>query len=243
MKIKYTEDKPLIILLCGLKLTLLVVIIAFIAFCFSACSDKYDSFVRIDHPPFIVTDKDTMNIRVKDYSGYFAGMGYIKIAAKDTLATGLFFEAIDTTGHLDVFYDSTKITGPIALNQSAILFVACKDTGIYPLRVRMVDRLDKFSDRTIPVRVLKNEPPVADLQIKTLEALPGKTTLQLDAGTSTSRMSRIVAYTFTINTYSETLLQPLKKVVLYSGQHSISVRAIDDLGAISPLVEKKVYVQ
>ena len=208
-----------------------------------SCSDKYEHLRRIDAAPILVLSKDSMTIRIKDYSNYFQGAGFLKINVQDTLSPGVYINCIDTTGHLEVLQDSAKINGKyIAINQPAIVFIACKDTGYYPLTVQVFDRFQNSRQRTIMVRVVNDEPPITNLKIQLTESLPGMATYIIDASGSTSKMGRIIMYNYTIGGANSSLFKSSIKVTLYSGTHRIAVTVADDLGILSPICESKIIV-
>jgi len=207
-----------------------------------SCSDKYASLQRLNVAPQILTDKDSMTIREKDYSNYFAGAGFIRITAKDSMATGMYLSVYDSTNHLEVFYDSTRLTKPVAINQYTVLYIACKDTGVFPLTVKVVDRFEKESIRIIPVRVVANQVPEAVLQVGIVNYAPGMGVYTIDASKSYSAMSRIIHYTFLIDNNETSLVNSSIKTTLYSGIHTIGLMVTDDLGARSALKTELITI-
>lgn len=217
--------------------SLLVVIILV-----ASCSDKYISLQRIDVPPVIVTDKDSMTIRERDFSNYNRGAGFIRVTAKDSLATGMNIKVYDSTGHLQVFYDSAKLVNVLPLNQATVLFIACKDTGYYPLTIEVTDKVQQVGKRVIPVNVVANQIPETRFTMRTLDYGQGRVQYLVDASGSSSKMGRIVSYTYKIDSSESTLFVPTIKTTLYSGEHIIGVVVTDDLGAKSILKTEKITV-
>lgn len=207
-----------------------------------SCSDKYASLQRLNVAPQILTDKDSMTIREKDYSNYFIAAGFIRITAKDSMAKGMYLSVYDSTNHLEVFYDSTRLTKPVAINQYTVLYIACKDTGVFPLTVKIVDRFEKESIRIIPVRVVANQVPEAVLQVGIVNYAPGMGVYTIDASKSYSAMSRIVHYTFLIDNNETSLVNSSIKTTLYSGIHTIGLMVTDDLGARSALKTDQITI-
>lgn len=207
----------------------------------AGCSDKSDSFLRVSVPPIIETNKDSMNIRIKDYSGYYAGNGLLRISAKDTLAKGLHFFAEDSTGNLEIYYDSATVQGPLPLNQPAWLYVACKSPGLYFLKVSIYDQLGQKSTKRIPVQVWPNEVPVASFRLDLVEQGNGYAVYDI-VSTSTTRMSKIVEYIFFVNNIATPIYQPKMRVTLYSGTNKIGLQVKDDLGLISILKEEQKII-
>jgi hypothetical protein len=207
----------------------------------AGCSDKYDSFLRVSVPPIIQTNKDSMNIRIKDYSGYYAGNGLLRISAKDTLAKGLHFTAEDTTGNLEIYYDSATVQGPLPLNQPAWLYIACKSPGLYTLKVSIYDQLGQSSTKRIPVQVWPNEAPVASFRMDLIEQGSGYATYDI-VSTSTTRMSKIVEYIFYVNNIATPIYQSKMRVTLYSGTNKIGLQVKDDLGLTSTIKEEQKII-
>jgi hypothetical protein len=208
------------------------------------CSDKYVAFQRIDVAPNIITDKDSITIRVNDYSNYYKGAGFLKISAVDTLATGDYLNCFDSTGHLEVLQDSTKINGlQIAINQAAILYVGCKDTGTYPLTIQVVDRFGKMSKKTIPVKVISNIAATPVLNTLLIASSSGQALYILDATLSKAPISRIISYSYSIDGSETTLYQSSIKTMLYTGVHEIQLKVYDDLGLCSPTFKTQITVQ
>jgi hypothetical protein len=214
----------------------------FFSLLLNSCSDKYSSLQRLNVAPQILTDKDSMTIREKDYSNYYTGAGFIRITAKDSMAAGMYLTVYDSTNHLEVFYDSVRLTKPVAINQYTVLYIACKDTGVFPLTVKIVDRLEKESTKIIPVKVVANQLPEAVLQVNPINYAPGVGIYNLDASKSFSAMSRIVHYTFLIDNNETSMVKPSIKTTLYSGIHTIGLSVTDDLGARSMLKTELIVI-
>ncbi len=208
----------------------------------TGCSDKYESLQRVNQPPVIITDRDSLKIRERDYMNHYQGAGFLRITVKDSMARGMHVIAIDSTGNLEVFYDSVKMTKAIPLNQASVVYVAAKQLGEFPLSITVIDRLDKTNTKTIPVRVVANTPPVAAFIISPTDYSSGKAQYSIDASMSTSEMSRIVSYTFYIDGIPTTLLTPKIKTTFYTGDHTVGVVVTDDLGAKSMQSIKTVTV-
>lgn len=208
----------------------------------AGCSDKYVSLQRVNQPPVILTDKDSLTIREKDYMNHFKGAGFMRITVKDSMAPGMHIMAVDSTGNLEVFYDSVKMTKALPLNQASVIYVACKQVGEFPLSITVIDKLEKTNTKTIPVKVVANTPPVASFKMSATDYSPGKAQYSIDASASSSPMSRIVTYTFFIDGVQTTLLTPIIKTTFYTGDHTVGVVVTDDLGAKSMQTIKTVTV-
>ena len=208
----------------------------------TGCSDKYESLQRVNQPPVIITDRDSLKIRERDYMNHFQGAGFLRITVKDSMAPGMHIVAIDSTGNLEVFYDSVKMTKAIPLNQASVIYVASKQVGVFPLSITVIDKLEKTNTKTIPVRVVANTPPVADFRMNPTDYSPGKAQYSIDASMSKSPMSRIITYTFYIDGVATTLLTPTIKTTFYTGDHTVGVVVTDDLGAKSMQTIKTVTV-
>ena len=165
----------------------------------AGCTDKYVSLQRVNQPPVILTDKDSLTIREKDYMNHFKGAGFMRITVKDSMAPGMHIIALDSTGTLEVFYDSVRMTKAIPLNQASVIYVASKQVGVFPLSITVIDKLEKTNTKTIPVKVVANTPPVASFKMSPTDYSPGKAQYSIDASGSSSAMSRIVSYTFYID--------------------------------------------
>lgn len=210
---------------------------------FFACSDKYVAMQRMNVSPQILTSKDSMVLRERDYSNYNNGAGFLRITAKDSMATGMYLSLYDSTKHLEVYYDSTRLTTPVAINQYTVVYIACKDTGTYPLTIKIVDRFYKASQRILPVKVVPNQAPEAVLKTSLVELSPGKGVYTIDASKSFSAMSRIIHYTFMIDNNESTLVTPTIKTTFYSGTHVIGLIVTDDLGKKSDLKTETINIQ
>jgi hypothetical protein len=214
-------------------------------FCFSACSDKYSvmqSKTTVTLTKAILTDKDTMLIRRKDYSNYSAG-GFIYFSAADTAVNVASWRFIDSTDHLKVFYDSAMLPAPVVVNQATIIYVASEDTGRFMLTAILTDRTGAKGVRNIPVHVVLNQPPVPSLKIKVLDAGNGYKKIFVDGSASFVPMGKITKYLFYVDGAETGRYLPTETIFLYSGSHTIGLKVVDDLGVISVVSEQNIIVQ
>lgn len=205
--------------------------------CSGGCSDKYESFLRVNAPPIIYTNHDSINIRVKDYSGYFANNGLLRITVQDTLAKGLYLTADDSSGQLEVFYDSLVLKDKLPINKPVWIYVACKKVGLYNLKLKLTDQLEQRAIKEIPVKVLPNEAPIADFRIDVIEVANSYAVIDI-VSTSKSLMSRIVEYTYYVNGLPTNSYLAKMRMTIFSGTNRIGLKVKDDLGDSSLLVEK-----
>ena len=211
----------------------------------SACSDKY-SFLQSKTlgslSRAILSDKDTMMIRFKDYSNYSAG-GFIRFAAADTSVTVTSWRFVDSTNHLKVYYDSAMLNAPVVVNQSTIIYVACNDTGRYLLSAILTDRTGAKGVKNIPVHVVSNQPPVPLMKVTVVDSASGYKAIKVDASASYVPLGRIEKYLFYVDGAETARYLPTETIVLYSGSHVVGIKVVDDLGFISVVTEKNINVQ
>ena len=220
-------------------------LVVFFSLLLAACSDKYSflqSKTTATLSKAILTDKDTMLIRLKDYSNYSGG-GFIRFAAADTSVAVTSWRFIDSTNHLKVFYDSAMLSAPVVVNQSTIIYIACEDTGRYFLSAILTDRTGAKGVRNIPVHVVLNQPPVPVMKVTVTDSAYGYKTVKVDASSSYVPMGKIEKYLFYVDGAETARFVPTETIVLYLGTHIIGIKVVDDLGFVSVVSEKSVTVQ
>ena len=208
------------------------------------CSDKYTFLQATTSSALtkvILSNKDSMVIRLKDYSNYSTG-GFIRFIAVDSSVAPASWRFIDSSGHLKIFYDSAMLAAPVAVNQYSTIYLACDDTGRYVLSTILTDRSGAKGVKNIPVRVVLNQPPVAVMNLTITDSSYGYKKINLDASRSYVPLGRIEKYLFYVNGVLTSRYLPTETIALYSGSHVIGVKVIDDLGFVSPVIEKTVIV-
>jgi len=228
MKKKYFVNKTLILSLS---------VIVFLLF---SCSNKYDALRNTDKAPVILTDKDSLNVRYKDYSNFNLGAGYLKINLQNNFFVGLNLTFIDSLNIFKVFYEGKLLTLPLAVNQYSIIFVSCEKIGQYPFIIKCVDAFGNASTKIIIVNSVDDVPPVANLS---LFESTGTSVYTLDGSLSSSPKSSIVTYNFYIDNYLVTSKLSKVDYQFYSGTHTVSLIVVDDLGKASQQVQHSLIIQ
>ena len=230
MKKKYLENR---------YITLFVSITIF---SFVSCSNKYESFRNIATTPKIITDKDTMTIRIKDYYNYSPGLGFLKITFKDSISKGMNFEFESLGNNLIVLYDGVMVNQPVPVNQYTSIYIGSEKIGIYPLTIRVINNFDIKTTKTILVKVIDGVIPVANLTATIIESSPTFAICSFDASLSSSPTSKIVLYKFYIDKH---LVTSKKNTISYNlplGTHKIGLITIDDLGKQSIITEISINI-
>ena len=182
-----------------------------------------------------------MTIRISDYSNYSGG-GFIRFTAADSSVAVSGWSFVDSSKNLLVFYDSSRLTQPIAINQQSIVYIACADTGRFTLSAILTDRTGAKGLKNIPVRVVPRQPAVPILTISVIDSSQGQLILKVDASLSFEPLARLVKYIISVNGVPNARYTPVQTIAHYSGKHTIGLQVVDDLGNVSDLVTKQYTV-
>lgn len=230
MKKKYLENR------------LIKIFVSIMVFSLVSCSDKYESFRNMATTPKIITDKDTMTIRVKDYFNYSPGKGFLEITFKDSISKGMNFEFQSLGNTLTVLYDGVIVNQPVPVNQYTSIYIGAEKIGIYPLTIFVINNFDVKTTKTILVKVIDGVLPVSNLNVTLIESTPTFAICSLDASLSSSLTSKIVLYKFYIDKYLVTSKKSSLSYNLPSGIHKIGVITVDDLGKQSIISELSINI-
>lgn len=211
-----------------------------------ACSNKYESLYNSAPPPGLSFNKDTINIREKDYSN-------INLTDNGKLSffcispnTSLNLQLSDTGSKVHIMYRGEDVInkGPLPVMDSVVVFCACDTPGVYAIDCLLTDRLGKVSEKQLIVHCYANRPAKASFFYTLLGKSPQNWFYRFNASLSQKTDGIITAWYFSVNGQQVTTAQPVMDWVFHAtGPHDIGLYVTDDLGMNSDTIHKQIIIQ
>lgn len=224
--------------LCGLLLLVSM---------FSSCSDKYKSIYDAAEQPHLFFNKDSMNIREKDYLSVVGWVNPILWMHSIPSVHQLNILYSETTGKVHFTYrgvlmeDSKPI---IVAGDSTSLYCSCDTAGLYKVDFFLTDQLGRISSRPLIVNCLANDKAIPKLFMDFIDSSQiDNWSYRLDATKTEKKYGNITGYYFNVNgqpLFSRTAVGHW--VFHQRGEHSISLYVTDDLGLHSDTITQKLII-
>jgi hypothetical protein len=213
----------------------------------AACSNKYESIYNSAPAPGLTFNKDTVNIREKDYSNInWTDKGRLTFFCSSPNHE-LNLQLSDTSGKVHILYrgDDLINKSPLPVMDSIAVFCSCDTPGIYTVDCLLTDRLGKVGERQLIIHCLENQAAKPSFFYTLLD----KSQMQnwfyrFDASLSQKPDGIITAYHFLINGQKVTTSQPVMDWFFHAtGPQDIGLYVTDDLGKNSDTIHKQITIQ
>ncbi len=212
-----------------------------------ACSNKYESLYNSSPNPGLSFNKDTIQIREKDYNNInWTNKGRLTFYCSSP-NNQLNLQVTDTSGKVHFMYRGEDVMnkGPLPVIDSILIYCTADMAGVYAIDCLLTDRLGKVNEKQLIITCHANISPVPSffffpLDNSQLQNWP----YHFDASISNDPDGIIREYHFTINGKPIVTSVPNMEWTFHSkGTHDIVLYVIDDLGKNSDTLHKQLTIQ
>ncbi len=213
----------------------------------AACSDKYKSLYDAAPGPRLEFNKDTMNIREKDYTGVIGWVNPFLWMHSVPSMEQMNIMYSDTSGKVHFTYRGVLLEDSkpvIVAGDSTTVYCSCDTAGVYNVDFYLTDHLGKVFTRPLIVNCLGNDKAKADLFVEFVDSSEvNNWYYRFDATKTDKKYGRIMGYYFNVNGLDIFNRTAVMSWIFHSrGEQTISLYVIDDLGLHSDTTTQKIII-
>lgn len=210
------------------------------------CSNKYESLYNSAPNPGLTFNKDTIQIREKDYQNVnWSNNGRLSFYCSSPNHQ-LNLRVSDTSGKVHFLYRGEDVMnqGPLPVIDSVLVYCTCDTPGVYAIDCLLTDRLGKVSEKQLIVNCHPNLAAIPGLSFTQLDTgLLQNWPFHFDASISHDPDGVIREYHFSINGQAIVTSVPNMEWTFHTkGTHTIGLFLIDDLGKSSDTLHKQITI-
>lgn len=212
-----------------------------------ACANKYESLYNSAPPPGLYLNKDTLQIREKDYVNInWTDDGRLNFYCSSPNHQ-LNLQLADTSGKVHVMYRGVDVMnqGPLPVMDSVLVFCTCDTTGVYAVDCLLTDRLGKVNEKPLIIQCHANYAPTARFFYTALDTVQLQNwPYRFDASFSHDPDGVIREYHYLINGQPIISSSPVMDYSFHAkGIHDIGLFLVDDLGKHSDTIHQQIKIQ